>query len=225
MASNLRRAATQALWSPEPTRAGASSESTLPDLFQRRVESPSVRRLLLAAVDSFWKNGFHASSTRDIAKRAKLSPAAVYVHFKSKEELLFTIIVVVAERLLEQLAATAREGGSPTERLRRLVKDYVAFPTKMHKASVVASTEFSFLNPSQRKQVLKMRDALEAIVESCLAQGCASGEFRIKDPHLVKTAIVAFCRSVLTWYSPRGKLTPEEIGEYYAELVIAMVKG
>src|SRR5450631_2883623 len=98
MASNLRRAATQALWSLEPTRAGAASESTLPDLFQRRVESPSVRRLLLAAVDSFWKNGFHASSTRDIAKRAKLSPAAVYVHFKSKEELLFTIIVVVAER-------------------------------------------------------------------------------------------------------------------------------
>jgi AcrR family transcriptional regulator len=106
---------------------GRSTESTLPDLFQRRVESASIRRLLLAAVDSFWKSGFHASSTREIAKRAKLSPAAVYVHFKSKEELLFTIIVVVAERLHERLSATSQEAGDPTERLKRIVQDYVAF--------------------------------------------------------------------------------------------------
>ena len=101
---------------------------------------------------------------------------------------------------------------------------YVAFPAKMHKASLVASTEFGFLNPAQRKQILKLRDALEVIVERCLEEGCATGEFRIKDVRLVKTVIVAFCRSVLTWHSPRGKLTPEEIGEHYAELVIAMVK-
>ena len=130
MATNLKQAAARAL-SVESAKVGSASESTLPDLFRRRVESPSVRRLMLAAIDSFWKNGFHASSTRDIAKRAKLSPAAVYVHFKSKEELLFTIIVVVAERLLEQLEATAREGGSPTERLERLVEDCVSFPAKM----------------------------------------------------------------------------------------------
>jgi hypothetical protein len=88
MTSSLRDATSRTL-SFEPSSIGRSTESTLPDLFQRRVESPSIRRLLLAAVDSFWKSGFHASSTRDIAKRAKLSPAAVYVHFKSKEELLF----------------------------------------------------------------------------------------------------------------------------------------
>jgi hypothetical protein len=29
---------------------------------------------------------------------------------------------------------------------------------------------------------------------------------------------------VLRWYSPRGRLSPEQIGEYYAELVVSMVK-
>ena len=41
---------------------------------------------------------------------------------------------------------------------------------------------------------------------------------------LMKTAIVALCRSVLRWYSPRGRLSPEQIGEYYARLVVSMVK-
>ena len=223
MTSSLRDAASRTL-SFEPSTAGRSTESTLPDLFQRRVESPSIRRLLLAAVDSFWKSGFHASSTRDIAKRAKLSPAAVYVHFKSKEELLFTIIVVVAERLHERLAATSQEAGNPTERLQRIVQDYVAFPLKMFKAASVANTEFNFLNPAQRKDIVKIRGELELIVANCLKDGCATGEFRIKDIDMMKTAIVALCRSVLRWYSPRGRLSPEQIGEYYAGLVASMVK-
>ena len=223
MTSSLRDAASRTL-SFEPPGIGRSAEATLPDLLQRRVESPSIRRLLLAAVDNFWKSGFHASNTRDIAKRAKLSPAAVYVHFKSKEELLFTIIVVVAERLHERLVATAREAGGPTERLKRIVRDYVAFPLKMYKAAYIANTEFNFLNPAQRRDIVRIRDALELIVADCLREGCATGEFSIKDIDMMKTAIVALCRSVLRWYSPRGRLTPEEIGEYYAKLAISMVK-
>jgi len=223
MTSSLRDAASRTV-SFEPPAIGRSTEATLPDLLQRRVESPSIRRLLLAAVENFWKSGFHASSTRDIAKRAKLSPAAVYVHFKSKEELLFTIIVVVAERLHERLATTSQEAGGPTERLKRIVQDYVAFPLKMYKAACVANTEFNFLNSTQRKDIVKIRDALELIVADCLREGCATGEFRIKDIDMMRTAIVAMCRSVLSWYSPRGRLTPEEIGEYYSELAISMVK-
>ncbi|VWX61885.1 TetR family transcriptional regulator [Burkholderiales bacterium 8X] len=220
MATRPKRAAFRAA-SAEPLPI--ASEGGLPELFQHHVESPSVRRLLLAGVDSFWKNGFHASSTREIAKRAKLSPAAVYVHFKSKDELLFTIVLLVAERLLEQLTATSEEGGSPTQRLRRLVQDYVAFPAKMYKASLVANREFNSLNAAQRKQIVKIRDTLEIIIDQCLREGCASGEFKIKEISIVRTAIVALCRSVLTWYSPRGRFTPQQLGEHYADLVVAMV--
>lgn len=221
-----RRKTTFATFAFESSSSSSTldSEATLQDVFQQRIESASVRRLLLAAVESFCKNGFHASSTRDIAKRAKLSPAAVYVHFKSKEELLFTIILVVAERLHEHLTATAKQGGSPTERLRRLAHDYVAFPIKTQKASLIAYTEFNHLTASQRKHIVRIRETLEAIVQDCLNEGCAAGEFHIKDVGMTRTAIIALCRSVLDWYSPRGPLTPQQIGEYYADLVIAMIK-
>jgi AcrR family transcriptional regulator len=211
-------------FAPDRSPSALDSEATLQDVFQQRIESASVRRLLLAAVDSFWKNGFHASSTREIARRAKLSSAAVYVHFKSKEELLFTIIVLVAERLLEQLKATAEQEGSPTERLRRLVHDYVAFPIRTHKASLIANTEFNYLTANQRKHIMRIREALEAIVQDCLSEGCATGEFRINDVGMTRTAIISLCRSVLNWYSPRGRLTPQEVGQYYADLAIAMVR-
>lgn len=196
---------------------------TLTELFQKRVESPTVRRLLLAGVEAFWRDGFHASSTRDIAKRAELSPAAVYVHFKAKEDLLFDVIRYVAENLRDRLREAAADGGSPTELLSRLVHAYVALPARMYKASLVANREFNSLTASQRKQIVKIRDELEAIVGDCLEAGLQSGEFRFEDLSMTRMAVVSLCRSTLLWYSPRGRLTPEAIADSYVELVLGMV--
>jgi AcrR family transcriptional regulator len=199
--------------------------ASLGELFQDRVESATVRKLLLAGVDAFWRDGFHASSTRDIAKRAQLSPAAVYVHFKAKEDLLFQIILYVAEYLRDRLRESAAEGGSPTEMLKRLVHAYVALPARSYKASLVANREFWSLTAPQQKQVVKIRDELEEIVGNCLAAGKASGEFRFDDLSITRMAVVSLCRSTLLWFSPRGKYTPEQIGDYYVDLVLAMVGG
>jgi len=196
---------------------------TLNDVFQGRVESLTVRRLLLAGVEAFWRDGFHASSTRDIARRAKLSPAAVYVHFKAKEDLLYDIILYVAQHLRDRLREAADKGGNPTELLSRLVHAYVALPARMYKASLVANREFSSLTASQRKQIVKIRDELEEIVGNCLMAGKASGEFSFDDLSLTRMAVVSLCRSTLLWYSPRGRLAPEEIGDHYVHLVLGMV--
>lgn len=210
--------------SPGKTRSAAAREATL-DLFRAHTDSSTVQRLLMAGVDCFSKSGFHASSTRDIAKRAKLSPAAVYVHFKSKDELLYTIIQIIAGHLLEQLRKTDAEGGDPKNRLRRIVQQSVAFPANVHKAATVVNSQFVSLKPRQRKYLMNIRDELDCIVEDCLREGCQTGAFAVKDIAIVKTAIVTLCRSVLTWYSPNGRFSPEELGSYYADLVLSMVEA
>ena len=196
---------------------------TLTELFQNREESPTVRRLLLAGVEAFWRDGFHASSTREVAKRAQLSPAAVYVHFATKEDLLFTIIRYVAENLRDRLLELAAQGGSPTELLSRLVNAYVALPARMYKASLVANREFDSLTPVQRKQIVKLREELEQIVGNCLAAGKESGEFNFANLSITRMAVLSLCRSTLLWYSPRGKNTPEELGDFYVKLVLGMI--
>lgn len=205
-------------------RAPLVQAATL-SLFRSKIESPTIQGLLIAAVDCFWKNGFHASSTRDIAKKANLSPAAIYVHFKSKEELLFTIIQIVAGDVLEKLQLTAADDSDPKRRLWRIVQNSVALPARVYKASIVVNTEFVVLGAAQRRYVMNVRDALDEIVENCLKDGCRSGQFQIEDLSVTKTAIVALCRSVLTWYSPNGPLSPDELGAAYGDLVMRMVKA
>jgi AcrR family transcriptional regulator len=195
----------------------------LADLFNRRIESPSIRRILLAAVDSFSKTGFHAASTRDIAKKAKLSPAAVYVHFQSKEELLYTVVTIISEWVYDQVIAASREHGRPAERLKRVVQVHVASHAAMRTAMFVANFEFHSLNSTQRKKILRYRDAIEQVFESCIKAGCDEGSFHVESIGLTRVAIVSLCVSVLNWFSPGGQLSAEQVGDYYAELALSMV--
>lgn len=73
----------------------------------------SRARLLDAAVQAFSAKGFHGTSTRDIATAAGLSPAAVYVHHRSKEELLHAIAVRGHEVILEAVTDATRADATP----------------------------------------------------------------------------------------------------------------
>ena len=68
-----------------------AEEAALLDGAWQDVQPAPARRLLVAAVQAFAERGYHATTTRDISTRVGLSPAGVYVYYKSKEELLHRI--------------------------------------------------------------------------------------------------------------------------------------
>jgi AcrR family transcriptional regulator len=60
---------------------------------RKKTRAPDTRAVLLqAACELFLKHGYHATSMRDIAARAKLSVAAAYNHFKNKDELFVAVL-------------------------------------------------------------------------------------------------------------------------------------
>ena len=82
-------------------------------------DASTVERLLQAAAHAFADKGFHATTTRDIASGAGLSPAGVYVHFGSKEELLFNLSRSGHESALRLLRSAIAEKESPSAQLER----------------------------------------------------------------------------------------------------------
>ena len=79
-------------------------------------------RLLSAAVDLAYQNGFGATSLADIAREAEVPLGNVYYYFKTKDEIGEAI---VEQRLAELSAQRHRwsEAGSPKDRLCACVRD------------------------------------------------------------------------------------------------------
>ncbi len=91
------------------------------------VQPDAARRLMLAGVESFAQRGYHATTTRDIASNAGMSPAALYVHFPSKAALLFEISRSGHEQALNLVASAAEQADDPVEAMREIVERFVAW--------------------------------------------------------------------------------------------------
>ena len=68
-------------------------------VMERRKREREVRRELAmdAAMSIYEEEGYHAITMEKIAERAELSRAALYLYFKSKEEILVSAIVAHAD--------------------------------------------------------------------------------------------------------------------------------
>ena len=185
----------------------------------------SSRRMIEAASAAFAENGYHATTTRDIATRSDLSPAALYVHFPSKAALLGTISTL-GHRAAHRLMAEALAGGTdPVDGLRAAIRDFAGWHARHHRVARVVQYELSALPEPDRTAVLAVRKSIEALVEEQLQAGAAAGVMAVDDPHAVARALLSLCVDVARWYDPRGTRTPEDIGELYGDLAVRMVRS
>jgi len=85
------------------------------------------QQLIDAAVKEFAANGFHATSTTVIAKRAGISQPYVYALFPSKQELFLAANERVVERIRGAFAEAARGLNDPADRLDAMGEAYLGF--------------------------------------------------------------------------------------------------
>ncbi|MFJ6558532.1 TetR/AcrR family transcriptional regulator [Streptomyces sp. NPDC091412] len=187
------------------------------------VTPDAARRLLVAAVEAFAERGYHATTTRDIAGRAGMSPAALYIHYRTKEELLHRISRIGHEKALEILRTAARREGGATERLADAVSSFVRWHAGGRTTARVVQYELDSLGPDARAEILALRRQVDAEVRGIIEDGVASGEFDVPDVRGTTLAVLSLCIDVARWFNLDGPRTPEEVGALYADLVLRMV--
>lgn len=187
------------------------------------VQPETARRLMLAGVESFAKRGYHATTTRDIASAAGMSPAALYVHFPSKAALLFAISRSGHEQTLALVENVVGKVEEPVERIRLVVEDFVAWHARRHTVARVVQYELNALPEQEFDIVTQLRRRIERIVRDVITEGVEAGAFTVADPHTAARAVLSLGVDVARWYSERTRQTPEALGKEYGELVLRML--
>ncbi|MEW2546406.1 TetR/AcrR family transcriptional regulator [Streptomyces sp. NPDC047002] len=189
------------------------------------VAPEAARRLLVAAVDAFAERGYHATTTRDIAGRAGMSPAALYIHYKTKEELLHRISRLGHDRALDILLRAESGGGTSAERLAEVVRAFVHWHAEQHTTARVVQYELDSLAPEHRAEIVALRRQSDAVVRRILEDGVRDGEFDVSDIGGTTLAVLSLCIDVARWFSEEGSRSPDEVGDLYAGLVLRMVRA
>lgn len=184
--------------------------------------SASRVALLGSAVLCFARTGFHATTTRDITAAVGLSPGALYVHFPSKEAVLFEIARTGHQRSLDALRAEPDTGDSRAH-LHRLVVALVTWHARHHTVARVCQYELAALEPEHLAVVRELRQEFTGVLRAAVQRGVADGLFDVPDVNRAVRAVLSLGIDLVRWYRLDGADPPETIGEAYADLALRML--
>ncbi len=88
----------------------------LTTLRQAQGEAPQ-QRILNVAAELFARDGYHATSIRDIAREVGVTPGAIYAHYPSKSRLLLAVYAAGVDAIGAALDDAAGSGATPGQDL------------------------------------------------------------------------------------------------------------
>ncbi|WP_433709213.1 TetR family transcriptional regulator [Nocardia sp. CA-084685] len=182
-------------------------------------------RLLDAAVVAFAERGFHGSTTRDITSIAGVSTGAIYVYHRSKEELLYEISRTGHLDTLERIRTAIASAQDPADQLIALMREFTIHHARAHTVARIINYELAALSPEHQQEIKEIRRAIEGEVRSLIQQGVATAVFENSNSHMAATALLSLGIDIARWYHEGGSWSPEDIGDYYAELALRIVGG
>ena len=188
------------------------------------VEPPAARRLLLAALEAFSEYGYFATTTREIGQRAGMSPAAVYVHYPTKAEMLAQICARGHAEVLAEIERALELSGSPSDRVGRFVTAFSSFHARRHTLGRVIQYELRGLENDRFREVAGLRRRFEDLIVRELRSGVDAGEFTVDDVDATGVAILSLGIDVARWYgSMREQMSADDVGALHRTLVMRML--
>jgi AcrR family transcriptional regulator len=175
-----------------------------------------------AAAEAFARRGFHATSIDDLVEATGLARGGLYHYIGSKQALLVEIFEVLMAPLLERAREIAAEDRPAAERLRELVRVWMAHVDSHRPHMTVFTQERRTLEREPGwERVRADRREFEGILGRILEDGIAAGEFVIPDPQLAKLAFTGMVNSTPQWFDPSRRLTAAQVADGFCDLLLA----
>ncbi|MDI2586384.1 TetR/AcrR family transcriptional regulator [Psychrobacillus sp. NEAU-3TGS] len=78
----------------------SEDEVLLQQLFEEEKLTDKQKKIIIAAIESFSEKGYAATSTNEIAKKAGVAEGTIFRHYKTKKELLVSIVAPLMTKLI-----------------------------------------------------------------------------------------------------------------------------
>lgn len=173
-----------------------------------------------AGVRLFFRQGYAATTLRDIASDVGIQVGSVYNHIAAKEELLFSIMNTVMQDLLDVTSHALESTVEPEERLRAMIETHVIFHGERAEEVFIGNSELRSLSSTRRAVIVGKRDAYGDLFRTTIDNGVKAKIFFTSDPRLITYAILAMATNVASWYRPNGRRSLPEIASVYSDFAL-----
>ena len=185
---------------------------------ERKEREKAIRReqIMNAASELFMSRGFGATTMEEVAKRAELSPALIYRHFKNKEDLYASLNLSSLQRLNQTLRSIKSDPDITVEEKLMKVKDelYNHFQRNqllvrnvLHIQLEDTLTEISKENLNRLNRAGK---STQSTISEIFMQGVKEGKFKKRNAVAISDIVWAVFTGLVVWEEAKRKISPEK---------------
>jgi TetR/AcrR family transcriptional regulator, cholesterol catabolism regulator len=187
--------------------------------------------IVAAATERFGRDGYEHTKWADIARDVGVGPTALYHYFESKQHCLYEIMDEAIEDFRARFVAITARERDPARALAAVMAD--AFELSEHEVlrnRVLVAEQGLLSSPSTAQREEQARQAarartrdLEFAWASFLAAAMREGAIPQSDPRLLTRAVLGLYNSIWHWYRPNGIVALTRVGDYFTQLMLAVV--
>ncbi len=187
-----------------------------------------TNQILDAAIAEFGRSGFDGARMEDVAQAAGLSKGSLYLHFRSKDDLIAGLLDRLFAESVGRLVAVGEAPLAPSEVILALFR---GMAEEMAQLTPLLPIWFEFYAlagrvPAVRERLSgyfgQFRDALAAVIE----KGISSGEFRPVSPDDVAIVTLAELEGIaLLWGIDPAAVDPAKHMEAAGQLILAGLRA
>lgn len=134
------------------------------------------RQIVDAAVELFIQNGFHKTTTRQIAKAAGFSIGSLYEYVASKEDILYLVCDAIHAEMERGMADAMQRVEGPGNALAEVIRAYLLVCDRMRDHILLIYQETQSLPHKWRKVVLANEVRITGLFTRALARLMATGD-------------------------------------------------
>jgi len=185
---------------------------------RRREREKEQRRnaILRSARKEFFEKGFRAVTVDSIARRSELSKGAIYLYFKSKEEIYAQILLRDIDKFHEKVESLLDPSRSASDNLRRYAEVYAAFfisDRELFRIFMNFMIQHNPVNftPNINDHIVRSTNQTVVVIEQILQMGIERGEFpRTLDIRVCRNALWGLLNGIIALHLFTGRENTRE---------------
>jgi AcrR family transcriptional regulator len=191
-------------------------------------EKPSTRleEVLQSAANIFFAKGFHATSIEDVARDVGMLKGSLYYYIKSKDDLLFQLLLAGIEDGDAYIAKQIDLEGDPVEQLERAVRAQIDYIIEHRVPFGLFLHEFDSLSGKRQHKLISVMSRYNNRFVELVKRGQAQGKLMEGEPWLIVNGILGMCNWLYRWYdtdpaSNRANgSNPEQVKQVFLRILL-----
>ncbi len=164
------------------------------------------QEIIKAASILFKEKGYSAVTMRDLAKAMGIKAASLYNHIQSKQEILATIIIELAEEFTTGMNQIVNSDESAIQKLQNIIDLHIDVTLRNSDGLASLNNDWMHLEEENLQYFEKMRQDYEENFRNIVQKGVDKSEIKPYNIEIIVFSTLSTLRTLYLWYPKQNDI-------------------